>query len=287
MTARIVVLLGAGLLAACSTHRPAPVTGNGILNRPGAEGDNAADHEPPFVRNAYAPFSRADAVAIALREWRLFGMTVDDDPPESRPPTPLADKPERFPGLWQRVGEYWWIGQDSSSRTAAWTGKHDENGTEFSNDGRYAWSAAFISYIMRIDGAGDRFPYSPTHSDYINAARQVSLGQVSGGQPGSAVSAEPPDAYAPQLGDLICLSRGKGRPLTFADLPTADAFPGHCDMVVGVTPGQLSVVGGNVDDSVTMKHVPVTADGKLSPPGGPAVDARYPWFVVLRVLYDR
>ena len=48
----------------------------------------------------------------------------------------------------------------------------------------------------------------------------------------------------------------------------------------------LSVVGGNVDDAVTVKHVPVTPDGHLAPPGGPPLDGRYPWFVVLRVLYD-
>lgn len=279
--AAVVLLLGLGLAACSSSPHPAVTRpGSAILSRPGA--DTEADHVPPFARNSYAPFSRVGAVAIALREWRLFGMNVNDDPPDSRPEPPLDLKPERAPGLWQRVGEYWWIGQDGNSRTASWTGKHDENGSEFSNDGRYAWSAAFISYIMRIDGAGDRFPYSPTHSDYINAARLVSLGQ-----PGPALSAEPPDGYAPQLGDLICLGRGKSQNLTFADLPTSGTFPGHCDMVVGVTPGQLSVVGGNVDDSVTMKHVPVTPDGKLAPPGSAVLDTRYPWFVVLRVLYDQ
>ena len=38
-------------------------------------------------------------------------------------------------------------------------------------DGTYAWSAAFISYVMRIDGAGPKFPYAISHSTYINAAR--------------------------------------------------------------------------------------------------------------------
>ena len=30
-------------------------------------------HVPPFARVPYAPISRAAVVAIALREWRLFG----------------------------------------------------------------------------------------------------------------------------------------------------------------------------------------------------------------------
>ena len=32
-----------------------------------------------------------------------------------------------------------------------------------------------------------------------------------------------------------------------------------------------------------MKHVPVTADGKLATPDGQVLDTRYPWMVVLRL----
>jgi hypothetical protein len=88
------------------------------------------------------------------------------------------------------------------------------------------------------------------------------------------VHAERPDAYAPQPGDLICLSRTR-TPLRFEDLP-AGRFPAHCDIVVARTPEALAVVGGNVDDAVTMKHVPTTPDGRIG-------DPRYPWFVVLRL----
>ncbi len=70
---------------------------------------------PPFARVPYEPFSRTSVVAIALREWRLFGEPVDDDPPGTRPRPAPEDKPEREPGLWQRVGEYWWLGLDPGS----------------------------------------------------------------------------------------------------------------------------------------------------------------------------
>jgi len=233
-------------------------------------------HVPPFARVPYQPFSRDAAVAVALREWRLFGSPVDDDAPGTRPP-PLPDaKPERVEGLWQRVGEYWWLGMDAGRREAAWTGKHDAQGQVFpaADDEAFAWSAAFISYVMRIAGAGPRFPYAPAHHVYIDAARAVSLGRA-----GWAVSAEPPDGYAPRPGDLICLSRTE-TPLRFADLP-AGRFPAHCAIVVAAGAGTLDVIGGNVDDAVTLTHVPVTPDGKLAP------DPRYPWFVVLRVLYER
>lgn len=279
MAARAASLLLLGSLAACA-GKPQPEAAPFRTLLPAVPDDSRA---PPFIRAHYAPFARADAVAIALREWRLFRQPVDDDPPGTRPPPLPEDKPEREAGLWERVGEYWFLGLDAAARQVAWTGKHDENGVEFpaGQDASYAWSAAFISYVMRIAGAGDRFPYSPVHADYINVAKQVADGQASG----RVISAQRPDVYAPVLGDLICLGRGRSRGLTFDDLPVG-VFPGHCDIVVAVQPGQLSVIGGNVDDAVMMKHVPVNPAGLIKEPGGEVVDGRYPWFVVLKVSYD-
>jgi hypothetical protein len=237
---------------------------------------------PPFARVPYEQFSRGSVVAIALREWRLFGQPVDDDPPGTRPPPAPEDKPEREPGLWQRVGEYWWLGMDAGSPESGWTGKHDGQGQVFpaDQDGEFAWSAAFISYVMRIAGAGPHFPYAADHAEYINIAKQMATGATSGW----VVAAERPSAYAPQPGDLICMGRGKAAALTYDDLP-AGLFPAHCDIVVDTSvPGQIAVIGGNVDDAVTMKHVPVTADGKLAGPDGVVLDTRYPWMVVLRLL---
>lgn len=270
---RLLWLASASLLAACSTA--------GTRSRPAAAIDPTA-HVPAFALRPYEPFSRDAAVAIALREWRVFGQPVDDDPPGSRPPRGPEDKPEREQGLWQRVGEYWFLSQDASRPEAAWTGKHDAQGIAFAAaaDGDFAWSAAFISYVMRSAGAVGRFPYSPAHHDYIDLGRQM----VSGASHGWAMTTLPPDGYAAQPGDLICVSRTP-RPLTYADLPAGD-YPAHCDIVVQAQPGQLTVLGGNVDDAVTMKHVPTTADGLLAPPGGPVVDTRYPWLAVLKIGYD-
>jgi hypothetical protein len=267
------------LLGGCAAPRPkSPGTSHFSQGRLSHGALVADDHVPPFALVPWERFSRADAVAIALREWRLFGQTVDDDPPDTRPPPPPDSKPEREPGLWQRVGEYWWIGQDPGEREVAWTGKHDENGALFdaANDAYFAWSAAFISYVMRIAGAGPDFPYAPNHSTYINAAAAGAT---------KLLHAYPPQTYAPMPGDLICLGRGKSARLTFADLPTSASFPGHCDLVVQSASGSISVVGGNVDDAVTMKHVPVSAGGLLTGPDGHVLDSRYSWMVVLKVNY--
>ncbi len=260
----LAVVLVAGC-AAAPPEAPHKVTPTGLAP--------TTAHIPPFARVPYEPFSRQAAVQIALGEWRAFRQPV------VYPNVELPEDEEREEGLWQRVGLYWWIGLDPSWPQSGWTGIHDQYGQVFpaSRDGFYAWSAAFISYVMRMAGAGSGFPYSETHSDYIDAAAEHA--------PGVLLQAERPEAYAPQLGDLICLWRGR-RPVTFDALP-AGRFPGHCDIVVGAKPGQLMVIGGNVDNAVAMKYVPVTPDGRLAGPDGVVLDPYYHWFVVLKVLYQR
>lgn len=236
-------------------------------------------HVPDFAAKPFEPFNRADAVAIALREWRAFGGPIDDGSLPGRPAAPAAEKPERQPGLWQRVGEYWWIGLPTGEAEVTWTGKHDASGAVFpaAEDGRYAWSAAFISYVMRIAGAGDRFPYSASHATYVNAA-------AAGKTP--ILRAHPSASYAPKRGDLVCLGRGASEGMTFRDLPATKLWPGHCAIVVETGSGTIAVVGGNVGDAVALTQVPVTSDGMLADASGAVLDPRHRWFVVLQVLYD-
>jgi hypothetical protein len=270
---RRLALLAAVLLAGC----PAPLEERlGPGARPGVTTSLNA-HVPPFARWPYEPFSREAAVQIALREWRAFGQQV------VFPNVELPVDEERQEGMWQRVGEYWWLGVDPRWTSQAWTGIHNENGQVFpeSQDGNYAWSAAFISYVMRMAGAGNGFPYTETHADYINAARRHEMGE----EPGIVLTTERMDLYAPQRGDLICYWRGR-RAITYDDLP-AGRFGGHCDIVVEIKPGELDVIGGNVDNAVAMKHIPATADGHLAGPDGIVLDPDHNYFVVLKVDYAR
>ena len=269
---RLAILLALGVIGCVPPQAEAPAPG---LPAP-TTALNA--HIPPFARWPYQPFSREAAVQIALREWRAFGQPI------VFPNTELPEDEEREEGLWQRVGEYWWLGLDPRWKEQNWTGIHDENGVVFpaSEDGNYAWSAAFISYVMRIAGAESRFPYTETHADYINAARRHGLGL----EPGTALTAERIEVYAPQRGDLICYWRGR-QPVTYDDLPIPGRFPGHCDIVVAIRPGDLDVIGGNVDNAVAMKHIPATLDGHLAGPDGVLIDPDHHYFVVLRVEYLR
>ena len=225
---------------------------------------------PDFAAKPYVPFNREDAVAIALREWRLFGS--QSDLPSS--PEPAVAKPERAPGLWERVGEYWWLGLGGQGREARWTGKHDENGLIFPafDDERYAWSAAFISYVIRIAGAGDRFPYAANHAAYVNAAAS---------RRSAILAAHAPQSYTPKPGDILCFGREWASGLRFSDLPTSGYWPGHCALVVARQENTLSVVGGNEEDAVTMDHVTVASDGGLS-----SLNHRIEWPIAIEVRYD-
>lgn len=263
------------LLAACSAGR-VPHPSAQRISVPGGGFVAAAPNVPGYASRPDEPFTRANAVAVALREWRAFGQQVDDDPPDTRPDQG-ENRPDRQPGMWERVGDYWFTGQEQGTRTQDWTSKYDGQGTEFPpGDDPHAWSAAFISYVMRVAGAGSRFPYSPVHSRYIDAAAEG----------GYALKAYPLQDYAPRPGDLVCMGRGRAAIMRFSDLP-APTFPSHCDMVVAASPGQDAVIGGNVDGAVTLKHVPVTNDGKLALPDGTPLDTRWPWFVAIKVLYDQ
>ena len=252
-------------------------------------GCTADTHVPPFARVPYEPFSRQAVVAIALREWRAFGSNV------ALPST--GDKPERADGLWQRIGEYWWLGLDPSDSAASWTGKHDAKGRVFppERDEAFAWSAAFVSYVMRMAGAGAGFPYAAAHDTYIHAAIR--------GEPGLVIVAERPDRFAPRPGDLICAGRDDSASLRYDDLATTPLFKAHCDIVVTIGdsadlsaigdsadlsaigdsadlsaiggPAGLAAIGGNVADAVTLRQFPVAPDGRLWPTA--------PWLVILRL----
>ena len=230
----------------------------------------AQNHAPPFANLPYQPFSRSAAIAIATDEWHLWGNRTGEDPNYTQTEATMG---ERQQGLWQRIGEYWWEGMNAGPPESRWTGKHDAQGKIFpiAVNGQYAWSAAFISYIMRIAGAGPNFPYAADHATYINYAARPARAKL--------LIAENPAAYAPQPGDLACFPRGAARNLTFADLPTSYNFPAHCSIVVAVSAGDIDIIGGNVDDAVVLEHVPTNAQGLIA-------DTSRNWFVVLRVLYS-
>jgi peptidoglycan hydrolase-like protein with peptidoglycan-binding domain len=186
----------------------------------------------------YGPGSalRQNAVTLALGEWARwnFGQTKESDPT-----------------MRAALEEYWQAGTGSVPGTANW----------WSN---LAWSAVFISWVMRNAGAGSDFRYSSAHTDYVGAAKQNRLANNSNPFKAYRVS-----EVAPRPGDLICVERqdadGNWSGVTYDNVDQGFRAS-HCDIVTEVSPGQIKAIGGNVSDSVSEKTVRTDANGRVSEP---------------------
>jgi hypothetical protein len=101
-----------------------------------------------------------------------------------------------------------------------------------------AWSAAFISWVVRTAGAGEAFCYSAAHGDYITWAKANREQNTC-----SPFRLFRKDEVSVQPGDILCRSRGA--PGTYQTVQPGSGY--HCDIVVAVGAGSTSVttIGGN------------------------------------------
>ena len=116
----------------------------------------------------------------------------------------------------------------------------------------YAWSAAFTSWVMRVSGAGDSFPYSATHSEYIIETTDNRFNK-----PKAKFKAYDITEKKPKPSDLVCRTRS-GTIASYGDVVQGDKL--HCDIVTQVNKDSVIVVGGNLDDKV--KSVELSLDSK-------------------------
>jgi LAS superfamily LD-carboxypeptidase LdcB len=152
-----------------------------------------------------------------------------------------------------------------------------------------AWSAAFISWVMKEAGAGAAFSPSTFHTGYIAAAKR-------GRGNAAKVQAYRVHEAAVEVGDLVCKDRPPrlGAPCagtTYDNLdeplPEGGLRISHGDIVLEVDQvgHRARVIGGNVGNSVKTAWIRLTDDNKLpaqpasgcayiallKPPGGAAV----------------
>ncbi|MBA3594450.1 MAG: DUF2272 domain-containing protein [Pseudomonadota bacterium] len=191
-------------------------------------------------------------VQVATEEWEFFGKQefgVDGKAIRN-------GMSETDDGFWQRVALYWREGTGKNL-----TGKNDD----------YPWSATFISYVMRKSGAGTKFRYSAQHSVYIRSAIRARAKE----DRNYGFWAYGLSERAPKIGDLVCYAREPGISL---DSLSAN-YKSHADLVVGVSENSISVIGGNVGNSVSMKSLKLNAKGRLA-------DKQKLWFAVLANKFD-
>lgn len=140
-----------------------------------------------------------------------------------------------------RLRKYW----EESGVTNKWDGKTDT-----------AWSAAFISYVMKKAGAGKDWIYSGRHSDYIKAAIKNRKDNNS-----NPFKAYKPEEVKLAVGDVVSYPREQG--ITYDNALSKSGFMSHSDLVVDIKNGVAETLGGNISDSVSVTKVPLTADGKI------------------------
>jgi hypothetical protein len=130
-------------------------------------------------------------------------------------------------------------------------------------DARAAWSAAFLSWVMREAGAGTAFHAASAHTAYIAAAKKHRNARDK-----SKFWAYRISETRPEIGDLVAKDRKpKGQSVcagtTYDNVERGGVA--HCDIVVGIDSanGKMTVVGGNVNNSVATHSIQLTADGHL------------------------
>lgn len=153
---------------------------------------------------------------------------------------------ETDPAAKPLLREYWMKGTGISQSTA---NRHISE--------RVAWSAVFISFIVRHaladSGSAAVFKFNASHSVYVGAAIRNMLEGIARpaffGHPPTG-----PGAVRPEVGDLIGTTKER-RIAGFSDALKAAREMGtyfsHFDVVTEVSGGTVEVIGGNVADSVT------------------------------------
>jgi len=242
------------LAAACATTPPA-----------------APLREAPI---AYPPSVRDRMMRIAETEWAEWGSQVTG-PGLPRLPPGAEGATDSFPRVlayWRAVPPEEAAGAIVQNR-ARWSARlAGQAGAGVWSDP--AWSAAFISYVMRAAGVDEReFHASASHAFYLDAILRDARSF-----PGLApfVPHDIPDR-APEPGDLICADRSR-RPLSNWRERESEAGqfrPMHCDLVIRTGPGVAEAVGGNIADAVTLTRYAADASGRLlpRPPGQPVLFA--------------
>ena len=197
--------------------------------------------------SALAESPHQKALTLAEQEWIRFGkQTIGLDGKLSHRGG-REDEEEHY----LRVADYWKRGVDVNL-----TGK----------DTHVAWSAAFMSWLMKEAGMAERFSYSDWHATYIrNSIRARRANDRSFSFWGYRLTER-----APQVGDLVGYARQGG--IAFNYQPTV--YKSHTDIVVAVRPNEIDVIGGNVQDSVTKKTLRTNDQGLL-------IDKNHRWFVVM------
>lgn len=120
-----------------------------------------------------------------------------------------------------------------------------------------AWSAAFVSWVMQRAGLPG-FRHSASHFDFVRAARTAPAS--------SPYAYMEPLGTPPAVGDMLCYVRGNRvqghRGLTAIIDGGASGLAMHCDIVAAAGSGKAYLIGGNLNQAVSMRVMNLNANGQ-------------------------
>jgi len=203
----------------------------------------SANVSPSFV----IPNARERMLYLARQEWELFGRPVvnyDIEPPTVTYPSETTHGQETLPPLFSRVFMYWYTATDLP--IIGYEGEIRP------------WSAAFIVWLARSAGVPESdLPSTVLHWDYIQ--------YVMAANSDNRFVSHAINTYAPKPGDIICAPRGEAFIQSIHNYKDLRRGTYHCDLVVAKRPGELDMIGGNVQDAVTLSHIKLDGAGKVLP----------------------
>lgn len=136
--------------------------------------------------------------------------------------------------LRERIGQYW---------------DHVQRPELDGGDSDVPWSAAFISFMVYLAGAGSQFSYSAQHSVYFYRTINDKLTK----------RAKPFWGYRPEEltiapGDILGMNRETAQPIDYHWAAYHADYASHSDIVVEVgKDGAVHTIGGNVANKVGKK----------------------------------
>jgi hypothetical protein len=127
--------------------------------------------------------------------------------------------------LKERIGEYW-----------TFLHRPDLDGGD-----DVAWSAAFISFMIHLAGAGPAFPYNAQHSVYFYRTINDKLIKKK-----TSFWGYHPDELAIQPGDILGMNRASAPAINYDWASRHADYKSHSDIVVDVDGNSVTTIGGNV-----------------------------------------
>ena len=173
--------------------------------------------------------------------------------------------------VFRRIGDFWSQGADVSGRTGRSQvdfGNLDRDNPEVivpdSRNKNPPWSAAFISFVAKTAGAGNRFKYSGAHATYILAAFDAAANSATTAK----FIARRHTQHRPQIGDLIACGRERAKTATFDTVRDFVASTGFFPLPLRLRGRNRQrfrtlPIGGNVGHSVARKNWPLNAQGRI------------------------